>query len=36
VVRSIRKKLGERAGCIATVSGVGYRYRRQPSQRVPD
>ncbi|MGH2355110.1 MAG: winged helix-turn-helix domain-containing protein [Chloroflexota bacterium] len=28
VVRSLRKKLGERAGCIETVTGVGYRFRR--------
>jgi hypothetical protein len=27
VVRSLRKKLGTRADCISTVSGVGYRYR---------
>jgi hypothetical protein len=27
VVRGIRKKLDGRAGCIETVSGVGYRYR---------
>jgi hypothetical protein len=27
VVRSLRKKLGERAGCVETVSGVGYRFR---------
>jgi hypothetical protein len=28
VVRSLRKKLGTRASCISTVSGVGYRYRQ--------
>ena len=27
VVRGLRKKLGDHAGCIETVSGVGYRYR---------
>jgi hypothetical protein len=27
VIRSLRKKLGERAACVETVSGVGYRYR---------
>jgi hypothetical protein len=27
VVRGLRKKLGTHAGCIETVSGVGYRYR---------
>jgi hypothetical protein len=30
VVRSIRRKLGDRADCIVTVSGVGYRYRINP------
>ena len=28
VVRSLRKKLGERASAIDTVRGVGYRFRR--------
>lgn len=28
VVRSLRKKLGERASMIETVTGVGYRFRR--------
>ncbi|MGH7484187.1 MAG: winged helix-turn-helix domain-containing protein, partial [bacterium] len=27
VVRSLRKKLQERASCVETVSGVGYRFR---------
>jgi hypothetical protein len=27
VVRGLRRKLGTHAGCIETVSGVGYRYR---------
>jgi DNA-binding response OmpR family regulator len=27
VVRSLRKKLRERASCVETVSGVGYRFR---------
>lgn len=27
VVRSLRKKLGERASCVETVSGVGYKFR---------
>ena len=27
VVRGLRRKLGDHAGCIETVSGVGYRYR---------
>ena len=27
VVRSVRKKLGERASCVETVTGVGYRFR---------
>ena len=27
VVRGLRRKLGQLAGCIETVSGVGYRYR---------
>ena len=27
VVRSLRKKLRERAACVETVSGVGYRFR---------
>ena len=29
VVRSLRKKLGERASLIETVHGVGYRFRRE-------
>jgi len=28
VVRSLRKKLGERSSLIETVHGVGYRFRR--------
>jgi len=31
VVSSLRRKLGEEAGTIATVRGVGYRYRRASS-----
>jgi hypothetical protein len=31
VIRSLRRKLGERAKCIETVSGFGYRYR--PNQQ---
>ena len=27
VVRSLRKKLQERAACVETVSGVGYKFR---------
>ena len=27
VVRSLRKKPRERASCVETVSGVGYRFR---------
>jgi DNA-binding response OmpR family regulator len=27
VVRSLRKKLRDRASCVETVSGVGYRFR---------
>jgi DNA-binding response OmpR family regulator len=27
VVRSLRKKLRERASCVETVSGVGYKFR---------
>lgn len=29
VVRSLRKKLGERANAIETVSGIGYRFRER-------
>lgn len=29
VIRSLRKKLGERASLIETVRGVGYRFRRR-------
>jgi hypothetical protein len=32
VVRLLRKKLGDRASCIESVSGIGYRFRRQPNQ----
>jgi DNA-binding response OmpR family regulator len=28
-VRSLRKKLQERASCVETVSGVGYRFRSE-------
>lgn len=32
VVRLLRKKLGDRASYIESVSGIGYRFRRQPGQ----
>lgn len=33
VIRSLRRKLGERATAIETVRGVGYRFRERPSPR---
>jgi DNA-binding response OmpR family regulator len=32
VVRSLRKKLGERSSVIETVHGVGYRFRREDAR----
>jgi hypothetical protein len=34
VVRSIRKKLGEKATLIETIRNVGYRFRRTPASSV--
>jgi DNA-binding response OmpR family regulator len=31
VVKSLRKKMGDRAQMIETVRGVGYRFRRDPA-----
>jgi hypothetical protein len=33
VIRLLRKKLGARAGCLETVSGVGYRFRMREADR---
>ena len=35
VIRSLRKKLGDKASAIETVQGVGYRLRKDASTRVP-
>ncbi|GAA0625042.1 winged helix-turn-helix domain-containing protein [Halomonas beimenensis] len=36
VVAGLRRKLGPQAGCIETVTGVGYRYRAPPPDPVAD
>jgi Transcriptional regulatory protein, C terminal len=35
VIRLLRRKLGSKAGCIETVSGIGYRFRARPDRPQP-